>query len=304
MKRKRKIRPCNLCGRKRQELVLVKFGNKMVKCSYCGLVFVNPQPSLAEIKKFYEEHYYNIEDFPFLSKETSGYRDCVGSKKVIDKYFSDKLSLIQKHKKNGVILDVGSSLGFFLNLAQKRGWKTKGVEISKYAALYAKEHFGLDISFGELEKAEYENNCFDAVCIFQTIEHLSDPAKTLKEIHRILKPSGIVIITTPNIKSLYTRLLGKRSFQYKHQEHLYYFTPQTLTLLLEKTSFKNISIARDAKWPISLEEIVERAIHFYPEMSFLLKPIFIMTKKSRLADMKTPIPYGDMCAFAFKQKCL
>jgi 2-polyprenyl-3-methyl-5-hydroxy-6-metoxy-1,4-benzoquinol methylase len=292
---------CNLCGSSKASGLLTKYGNQIVKCTSCGLIYVNPQPDWSQIKEFYGECYFKIEKFKQLPLGTSGYRDCLGTRELFENYFRQKLDLIEKKiSKKGRILDIGCSLGFFLNEARKRGWETWGVEISDYPATFAQNKLKLNVFKGTLEKAKFKQNFFDVVTIFQTIEHFPNPRESLEEVGRVLKPSGLLVITTPDIESLYTNLLGKKSFQFNHQEHFFYFCRKTLTKLLEKVGFRKIAIQGDGAWFLSIDDLLERFNHFYPGFRFLTKPARQLVSKTFLAKIKLPIIFGDIVVTAIK----
>lgn len=107
---------------------------------------------------------------------------------------------------SGIILDIGCGAGHGSNSLAKKYGKVRGVDISEEAIAYAKENWALDnIEFkvGSAMDIPYPDNTFDAVAAFEVFEHLSDWRKFLSEIRRVLKPGGIVYISTPN-KTLYS----------------------------------------------------------------------------------------------------
>ncbi len=95
----------------------------------------------------------------------------------------------------------------------------------------------LNIFQGELSAANYPENFFDAITMIELIEHLSDPLSTLKETFRILKPGGVLVIQTANAGSFKAKLT-RNNWEYFQPGHLFYFTPQTLTKMLEKNGFR------------------------------------------------------------------
>lgn len=294
MKKKAKYTACLLCGKDKKEPLLTKYGNRIVNCKNCGLIFVDPQPSSSEIKKFYGKHYFKLEEFTTLPRHTSGYRNYLSSKGIFDKYYSDKLNTIEEITgKKGKVLDIGCSLGFFLEQARGRGWDTYGVDISEYAYRKAKK-LGLKVFLGNIEDAGFKANYLDVIVIFQTVEHFINPIKTLKLIYEILRPNGLIYITTPNIESLYTKLLGKSSFQFKSQEHLYYFSRSSIQILLEKTGFRQIQIRKDSTWHYSLDDLLERMIHYYPKTALVIQSIRKIINKTLIGGIKVPIPFGTM----------
>jgi SAM-dependent methyltransferase len=142
--------------------------------------------------------------------------------------------LVPQH---GRLLDIGPNIGTCLALARERGWNTYGIEINVEAARYCREQRGLNVLSGTLEWDTYPADYFDIVLMGDVIEHLRSPLMMMQTVERILKPGGFLIISTPNIEYWAGRML-----QIKPQEHLYYFTPRTIELLLHKGGLRVVGI--------------------------------------------------------------
>jgi len=163
--------------------------------------------------------------------------------------FARGLTRLSKLRTPGRLLDVGCSYGAFMVLAQTAGWKTLGVELSESVAKFARKERGLDVFTGTVEQAAYPEGYFDAVTLWDVIEHLDDPVSTMAEIHRIMAPGGILIVFTLNQESLLTtvgQMLYKLSLnRWTHLMELFYdihhnffFSPRTLTGLLKRSEFE------------------------------------------------------------------
>ncbi|KPV53524.1 hypothetical protein SE17_09165 [Kouleothrix aurantiaca] len=137
----------------------------------------------------------------------------------------------------GELLDIGPNIGTCLALARERGWNTFGVEINADAARYCREQLDLNVVAGALDENTYTANSFDIVLMGDVIEHLRDPLALMRVVRNILKPGGAVIISTPDIAGWAGRLL-----QIKPEEHLYYFSPATITTLLEKAGLDVVGV--------------------------------------------------------------
>jgi SAM-dependent methyltransferase len=133
-----------------------------------------------------------------------------------------------------------------LDEARKDGWDVYGVEVSQWAVDYAKENYGIDVFYGTLKKAHFPPAQFDVVIVSDTIEHLTDPRRTLSLLRPLLSPNGIIYINTPNIDSLASRVLKARWWGL-NQFHLYYFTKRTLRQLLQATGFEVVRWGRYAR---------------------------------------------------------
>lgn len=241
---------------------------RIVKCRKCGLVYVNPRLRENKLHEIYNKEYYSNPAFRGVKKQLYGYDRYLEDEFYIKETFKGRLRNIDRFSKKGSLLDVGCALGFFLEIAKEDGWKAKGLELSGHAYAYAKNKLGLDVLNKTIGNSNLKSSSFDAVTMFDVIEHLPDPKATLKEISRILKPGGVLAVTTPNIGSLAARLLWKRWEEVKRvREHIYFFSGFTLARLLEDLNFKILKKESAGRY-FSIEAAIERGkIHNKPVFS-------------------------------------
>ena len=227
---------CNLCGSKEcmKLYTIEKSGYKfqIVKCQKCGLVFQNPRIKEIDIEKIYDKDYFHAKGFD---------RDyCVEAKKF-DKFEIAKdvrrINIIERFCKKGKMLEIGCAYGKFLYEAEKLGWKVYGLDISPYAVRFAGKYYKLDVKVGTLDTVKYPSNFFDCIVMIEVIEHLTDPKKTLKEINRILKLNGLIVIQTSNVDSLISKIKGPK-WGYYNFGHLYLFSRKTLKRYLNDAGFE------------------------------------------------------------------
>jgi len=243
---------------------------RIVKCRRCGLIYVNPR--LAA--KSFLSSYIHMADEAYLQEE-EGRRISAGP----------ILKELKRLKKMGRLLDIGCATGFLLDEAKKQGWEVYGVELSRWAVDYAKNKFGINNIFeGTLKKARFAGNFFDAVILKDTIEHLPNPREVFVEIRRILKPSGILCVNTPNINGWLSRALGAKWWGVK-ESHLYYFTPGSLCKMLDASGFTVIK-SRSCARTFSLGYWLEK-LGFYNKplaqlFSLLMKRDFIAKRLIRI----------------------
>jgi len=132
-------------------------------------------------------------------------------------YHSHRLEKVISVLKNyhfNRLLDVGCGDGSFSVLLKSFTNEVYGVDISEKAVESANEKItkACVVTVDE-EALPFEDNFFDAVFCGEVIEHLYDPDYLLAEIHRVLKPDGLCIITTPNLASWHNRLILLLGFQ-------------------------------------------------------------------------------------------
>ncbi len=162
--------------------------------------------------------------------------------KAVTYGFDKRARSVTSYKPKGILLDVGCATGDFLqHMKQTYGWSVQGVEVSAYAAKLARERYGVDVFTGTLGEACFSENFFDAVTMWDVLEHLHDPSNELKEIYRILKPGGVLALRVPNAASFDARIFGSYWAGLDAPRHLYIFDKETLTHLLSKNGFEVIS---------------------------------------------------------------
>jgi len=135
-------------------------------------------------------------------------------------------------------LDIGSGYGHFLNSLKVQGAEVKGLDISEYAANAAWQQFGIETSVETLEdffKSSKER--FDAISMWDYIEHPDDPGIELDICHSLLNSNGLLIIKTPNIEALEFDIFSSDYHSLK-KEHLNYFSLRSLTMLLISHGFR------------------------------------------------------------------
>ena len=213
----------------------------IVKCRRCGLIYQNPRPNPDLIKSFYSKDYYTGKSSVSYVKEYEK------EKFIID----ERLKIIERMKSPGRLLDIGCYSGIFLDVAQKRGWDSYGIDISPFIVEIAKAR-GLKIFLGEVSDINFKNNFFDLITLYEVIEHLSDPLESLMQIHRILKDDGLVIIQTANMDSLRAKFLERKEY-YFLPVHLYYFTKKIIIRMLKKAGFEIFKIYNGSEFNISTE---------------------------------------------------
>lgn len=223
---------CNLCHSGQASLLFTKESVNIVKCLNCGLIYAHPQPSEEHLDAVYKEGYFN----------GSCHSDYLMEKKLYLNRFQQRLKEINSFKTKGRLLDVGCAVGYFLETVRQAGWEVSGVEVSDFAAGYARKA-GIEVFTGKLEEAEYPDQRFDVVTLWHVLEHVKDPSGCLRETHRVLNNDGLLAVEVPNMDSKKSKKAGKEWNQIKPQEHLFYFTPDVLKRMVEKAGFRVVKIS-------------------------------------------------------------
>lgn len=259
---------CMVCGNHRHRVAFRKNNIDILECQICGMIFVHPSPTLVQQKQFYEKKHQEGTYHVCLSEKGERLKRLLSEYRW--KYYVSPYLTIPA----GRLLEIGCSAGYFLEVANSNGWETFGVEISTEAAREAQKIFGDNIVVGdflELEKV-YEDAFFDLVIMFDLIEHVQNPAAMLREVSRILRPKGLIVITTPNIDSIHAKLMGKYWSYLIPEEHLFYFRPHTIQRLLNAHNLSVVNINRVMK-VLSLDYMTAIFGYLNPYFYKLFDPI-------------------------------
>ncbi|HEY9788417.1 MAG TPA: class I SAM-dependent methyltransferase [Candidatus Obscuribacterales bacterium] len=243
---------CNLCGSIERAVVTTgrehEYENTtddlftVVRCTDCGLVYLDPRPDLSELPTIYPPNYYSYNQDTLrknanpnsilLKVRYAGFRAKI----------QKSLSLLQPSTEDKVaILDIGCGDGHLLNLYREAiGDKadTHGVDFNLQAVAMASSQ-GHKTYSGRFEDVELPDNYFDLVIASHVIEHVPDPKGFTEKVRRVLKAGGIFWFETPNIGSLDAKWFEKEHWgAYHFPRHWYFFSTQTIRQLGERTAFK------------------------------------------------------------------
>ena len=193
------------------------------------MLITSPQPSLENLGKYYESEDY----ISHTDNKRSLFEKLYHFIKSIA--LQNKLNLINSlQPQKGRLLDIGAGTGDFLSVAKNDGWQTIGVEPSDRAKSIAKNK---GVSFVE-ETSELEHGSFDVISMWHVLEHVPDLDKQIKELKRLLKPTGTLIIAVPNFKSFDAKYYGKFWAAYDVPIHFWHFSKTAIKLLFEKEEMK------------------------------------------------------------------
>lgn len=226
---------CNHCQSADTRLVASVGGYTLVRCAACGLAFIADPPDPEALAAMYQagnDYHTSLHD--------PASQDFARMAQIAREH----MAFVRRYASGGKVLDVGCSTGLFLHEAQKAGFEVSGIEFSEASAQFARDQFGLTITNGDIHAAAVEPESLDVLTMFDVIEHVRDPAGDIVAAHRLIKPGGLFILSTPNIDGLFPRasqpLAGPLGY-WPHPEppwHLYQFSIRTLSAMLEARGFE------------------------------------------------------------------
>ncbi|MBN1425180.1 class I SAM-dependent methyltransferase [Candidatus Fermentibacteria bacterium] len=236
-------RPCNLCGE--STATLVHEGRDrmhpregtyhLLRCSNCGLIFLDPLPPPEEIATFYPQEYTC-----FSPAQSRGRFRGLEARRGIRR-LCRAVTGVAPHP--GRILDVGCGTGDFLAGMRDLGWDVQGVEPNSHAAGYARTVNRLRVEERPFADGLFAPESFDVVTLWHVLEHVPDPAQTLGATARLLRRGGSAVITVPNVESWDARLFGPHWAGLDVPRHLFLFPREVLRRYLEEA---HLVYTRDA----------------------------------------------------------
>jgi SAM-dependent methyltransferase len=265
---------CDICGSTRSRLLFRKRETRswwiakcaddarldrdhefeFVRCSECRHVYVNPRLKPVINDDIYARYWRSHEP------ATVG-RSPYGA------YVCRQLATLRPP---GELLDFGSGWGSVLNEAGRTGWRATGIEVDERKIAFCREQ-GLNAVYGDLLHQPFAAGTFDAAIAEQVFEHLYSPVAYMKELHRVLRPDGVLYVAVPNFGSIAAKLRGPQ-WEYVHPaSHVRYFDRRSLADLAKRCGFEVLkpnyvprgtrALARAA---YGAKTFIERNLNYYP----------------------------------------
>jgi 2-polyprenyl-3-methyl-5-hydroxy-6-metoxy-1,4-benzoquinol methylase len=234
-----------------------------------------------------EELYREVEDPDYLVSEEERRASFKKTLEDIGRYYQPRPP--------GRLLEVGSSVGLFLEEAEKLGWSATGIEPSVWAAKEA-ERRGLNVHTGTLESFNGRCDPFDVVAMWDVLEHLIDPLDCMKRLQALLKPDGLLALSTVNIGGLGARILRGR-WPWLMRMHLHYFTRRSLGEMARQSGLELLHLKTYPK-VLKLGYLLDRA-------RGMIGPLadggLWAAERLRLSDRSVRIDWGDILLLVAKK---
>ena len=224
---------------------------RYMQCNRCSAVYQEPMPTLDEIVRYYPDDYDVYTAIPPFKHYSNTKLGVLRYKYNYDldvphlfKLLSPAISAFQyrdtiRFVPNGRGLDIGCGNGKFIRDINSLGWQFEGVEFNPIAVDICRKA-GLNVFHGDLHTAAFKDNSFDLVSARHVIEHIPDPTNFMREIARILKKEGRLVIKTPNSRALGRQWFDMHWFDNDVPRHLILFCPANLKMLAKRFGLRPI----------------------------------------------------------------
>lgn len=202
----------------------------IVKCLGCSLTYCHPRNLEESMLDIYENNYWQ------------DYQTQVGEKEIKDRVkdfefvSKERMDYIERFKKSGKFLDVGCSMGFLTNEANKRGYDAYGIDLNTDDIEKGIKRYQINLKKDFIENFDEYN--FDIITSFNVLEHVSNPIQMLEEKKKRLKKDGIIVVGTHDIDC---ENHNQEKHNWKHiipNEHLYFFNIDSLEKVGRKAGLK------------------------------------------------------------------
>ena len=243
--------PCIICSRHEVD-VLFEAGvaqvHRIVQCRHCNLLYSSPRSLGPELQDEAEDE-SSPERQEYLEQRLDKERNQIAD------YTITRQLLNSLYPQRGHLLEIGCGYGYLLARFREDGWKVSGCDPWKAACDFTRATHGIDAKPTILENAGIPDGTIDVVIMNHVIEHMPHPLRSLREIHRVLKPAGHLVIETPRYDTLMFKLLGKRERSMSCDQHIYFFTTETMEKLHSLAGFRRVKLWYTGR-TVSLERLL------------------------------------------------
>ncbi len=208
------------------------------RCRPCDFRWLSPQPGPEDLQRLYtkDEYFDNLKTGFSYEEQTRTSNHCMRA----------HIRKLRKYCSGARILDIGTATGEFVEIALKYGLDAEGVEFSECAVEVAQKK-GLPVFQGDVYHPGLKPGTYNAIHINHVLEHLHDPKQVLTRVKELLTPGGIVFVEVPyqfdSLLDRWHRLSGSwPGFGPFSLHHLSFFSPRSLSYMLERTGFEVLSL--------------------------------------------------------------
>jgi SAM-dependent methyltransferase len=269
---------CPSCGGRDHQPVIsasdpvTKIGGvfHVVRCCHCALAFTNPRPTEQSIGLFYPDSYgpYSGRDgdenlsgrwrhvlTQAALRSGFGYppqplrlstRLLAGIARLAMRRTRQRQSWIP-FRAPGRLLDFGCGAGDFLKRMRAFGWSVEGIDMSEKVACDVEQSAGIRVHVGSLPHPEIHTASFDAVTMWNSLEHVHQPRAVVQAAWQALRPGGLLVVGVPNFEACSFRWFRENWYALELPRHLTHFTPATLGALVEREGFQVHSLDQIAR---------------------------------------------------------
>lgn len=210
------------------------------RCANCRTLFaelnIENEKTADEVQELYD-HYYDSAKFKLNP--------------VVEQSLQIACESFEPFRQTGKLLDIGFGEGGLLSVAEKNKWQCYGTELSPQSLEYGAEK-GWTVAKDAFADERFSQNGFDVVTLIELIEHVPNPDDFLQTAYKMLRPGGLLYLTTPNTESINRRWLGIDWTVVSPPEHITLFSPAGMKKTLARNDFKLKEIRTEGFNPVEI----------------------------------------------------
>ena len=228
---------CVLCGEASDKL-FQKYDVWIRECPACLHRYAVPLEQAGHVDSLYDDDYF--------FGGGAGYDDYLSEANLLTAHGRRYARVLSRFMEPGRLLDVGAAAGFILNGLNEAGWDGHGIEPNASMARHAREQLNLAVDCGTLEEMPGDLQ-FDVVSMIQVVAHFLDPHQSTQRVAELVRPGGLCLVETWNVRSWSARLFGQNWHEYSPPSVLQWYSPETLRHVFADHGFEQIAQGRPAK---------------------------------------------------------
>jgi 2-polyprenyl-3-methyl-5-hydroxy-6-metoxy-1,4-benzoquinol methylase len=279
---------CVLCG-EQSRMLFPKYGVWIRECQACSHRFAVPEQQAGHVETHYDDDYF--------FGGGAGYDDYLSEAALLTAHGRRYARILSRFTTPGRLLDVGAAAGFVLNGFAEAGWEGHGIEPNATMARHGREQLNLDVACGTLEDMPADSQ-FDVVSMIQVVAHFLEPQEATRRVAELVRPGGLCLVETWNVRSWSARLFGQNWHEYSPPSVLQWYSPATLSQLFASHGFEQIARGRPAK-KISIGHA--RSLLEHGQERSIFARVGASVLKYLPGDLTLPYPSEDLFWMVFRR---
>lgn len=220
---------CDCCGSEAWRELFAENGQRLGQCPHCDLLSVADVPARERrMTEMEDGHYAGAKRVLDAGRQ-------IAAERVLEDRFRGYVDVAERHAPNGRWLDIGCGGGLLLTLAGAAGYQGEGIELTADRRAVAERVTGLTIHGAPVEDLGFPDAAFDVISLINVFSHLTSPTATLLELHRVLKPGGVIVLATGE---MYPGVQKHHQHNWNLGDHLYFLGERTMKRYADKVGLR------------------------------------------------------------------
>lgn len=256
------------------------------RCAPCGTIFQYPMPTAEAMAQYVDREY-----------ASGPYKEYVRARDLKLLTFRKRARQIVARQPVGRLLDVGCACGYFVEAAVEVGLDASGLELSPVAIASSQDYVRPRLMQGDVNHLVRQKlDRFDVVTAFDIVEHVFEPLQFLESLTPLLRPGGLLVLSTPDTGHLLRALMGREWPMLQPMQHTVLFSGKSLTMALERVGFRDVELV-PARKVLTADYLAGQVGALSPAMKSVYE-IGARIVPSSIRQLPVGVNIGELMAFA------